>query len=161
MKQRIEGIKCIVAILTAPFRGGSVGAAEGAKLISAIDKARRKRYPLIIYSHGTAGIRIQEGTHGVIQMPPRNHCHRRYMRAGGTLSRPLRYQTVSADRLQVSWAAPTINSQCVLPTSALPGLLLLKTLPAWMFPPITIIAIKPFHAGISKVFGIGATPVRT
>ena len=28
---RIEGIKCIVAILTAPFRGGSVGAAEGAK----------------------------------------------------------------------------------------------------------------------------------
>ncbi len=80
---RIEGIKCIVAILTAPFRGGSVGAAEGAKLISAIDKARRKRYPLIIYSHGTAGIRIQEGTHGVIQMPRVTIAIRRYMRAGG------------------------------------------------------------------------------
>lgn len=80
---RIDGIKSIVAVLTAPFRGGSVGAAEGSKLISAIDRARRKRYPLIIYSHGTAGIRIQEGTHGVIQMPRVTIAIRRYIRAGG------------------------------------------------------------------------------
>ncbi len=80
---RIDDMKCVVAILAAPFRGGSVGAAEGAKLISAIDRARRKRYPLIIYSHGTAGIRIQEGTHGVIQMPRVTIAIRRYLRAGG------------------------------------------------------------------------------
>lgn len=80
---RIDGIKCVVATLVAPFRGGSIGAAEGAKLISAIDRARRKRYPLIIYSHGTAGIRIQEGTHGVIQMPRVTVAIRKYIRAGG------------------------------------------------------------------------------
>ncbi len=80
---RIDNIKNVVAVLVAPFRGGSVGAAEGAKLISAIDRARRKRYPLIIYSHGTAGIRIQEGTHGVIQMPRVTIAIRRYIRAGG------------------------------------------------------------------------------
>ncbi len=80
---RIDGIKSVVAVLTGPFRGGSVGAAEGAKLISAVDRARRKRFPFIIYSHGTAGIRIQEGTHGVIQMPRVTVAIRRYVRSGG------------------------------------------------------------------------------
>ncbi len=80
---RLDDVKSVVAVLVGPFRGGSVGAAEGEKLISAIDRARRKRYPLIIYSHGTAGIRIQEGTHGVIQMPRVTVAIRRYVRAGG------------------------------------------------------------------------------
>lgn len=83
LEARVDGIKTVIAILVGSYRGGSVGAAEGAKLISAIDRARRKRYPLIIYSHGTAGIRIQEGTHGVIQMPRVTIAIRRYMRAGG------------------------------------------------------------------------------
>lgn len=80
---RVDGIKTIGIILTGPFRGGSVGAAEGAKLIDAIERARRKKYPLILYSHGTAGIRIQEGTHGVIQMPRVTIAVRRYIEQGG------------------------------------------------------------------------------
>lgn len=43
----------------------------------------KKRYPLLAYVHGTAGIRIQEGTHGVIQMPRCTVAVRRYINAGG------------------------------------------------------------------------------
>ncbi len=80
---RIDGIQCVVAILVGSFRGGSVGVAEGSKFVAAADRARRKRYPFIVYCHGTAGIRIQEGTHGVIQMPRCTVAVRRYIESGG------------------------------------------------------------------------------
>ena len=80
---RIEGIQCVVAVLVGSFRGGSVGVAEGSKFVAAAERARRKRYPFIVYSHGTAGIRIQEGTHGVIQMPRCTVAVRRYIESGG------------------------------------------------------------------------------
>lgn len=60
-----------------------MGAAEGAKFVAAAERARRKRFPFIVYCHGTAGIRIQEGTHGVIQMPRCTVAVRRYVEAGG------------------------------------------------------------------------------
>ncbi|HWR03855.1 MAG TPA: acetyl-CoA carboxylase carboxyl transferase subunit alpha/beta [Humidesulfovibrio sp.] len=80
---RLEGIATVVAVLASPFRGGTVGAAEGEKLIRAAERARIKRMPFILYSHGTAGIRIQEGTCGVIQMPRVTMAVRRYIDAGG------------------------------------------------------------------------------
>ena len=45
--------------------------------------AAKKRYPFLAYVHGTAGIRIQEGTHGVIQMPRCTVAVRRYIESGG------------------------------------------------------------------------------
>jgi len=80
---RINGIKLIVALLAAPFRGGSVGAAEGTKFVAAAERAHKKRMPFLAYVHGTAGIRIHEGTHGVIQMPRCTVAVRRYIEAGG------------------------------------------------------------------------------
>ena len=80
---RIDGIQCVVAVLAGSFRGGSVGVAEGSKFVAAAERARRKRYPFIVYCHGTAGIRIQEGTHGVIQMPRCTVAVRRYIESGG------------------------------------------------------------------------------
>ncbi|WP_243546797.1 acetyl-CoA carboxylase carboxyl transferase subunit alpha/beta [Pseudodesulfovibrio tunisiensis] len=79
----IDDIKSVVAVLCAPFRGGTVGAAEGEKFIRAAERAARKRYPFIAYVHGTAGIRIQEGVNGVIQMPRCTLAVRRYIDAGG------------------------------------------------------------------------------
>ncbi|GFK95696.1 Acetyl-coenzyme A carboxylase carboxyl transferase subunit beta [Fundidesulfovibrio magnetotacticus] len=79
----IEGIKVVVGLLAAPFRGGTVGAAEGEKFIRALSRARKKHYPFLAYVHGTAGIRIQEGTNGVIQMPRVTMAVRRYIEAGG------------------------------------------------------------------------------
>ncbi|QJB57509.1 acetyl-CoA carboxylase carboxyl transferase subunit alpha/beta [Pseudodesulfovibrio sp. zrk46] len=79
----IEDVEAVVAVLCAPFRGGSVGAAEGEKFIRAAERAGRKRQPFIAYVHGTAGIRIQEGVNGVIQMPRCTIAVRRYIDAGG------------------------------------------------------------------------------
>ncbi len=80
---RIDGVKLVVALFLAPFRGGTVGAAEGEKFIRAASRARKKHYPFLAYVHGTAGIRIQEGTNGVIQMPRCTLAVRRYIEAGG------------------------------------------------------------------------------
>ncbi len=80
---RIDNIKLVVAILMGTFRGGSFGAAEGYKFVEAAQRAYKNRYPFLAYVHGTAGIRIQEGTHGVIQMPRCTIAVRRYMENGG------------------------------------------------------------------------------
>lgn len=80
---RIDDIRMVVAMLMGTFRGGSVGAAEGYKFVEAAQRAAKKRYPFLAYVHGTAGIRIQEGTHGVIQMPRCTVAVRRYIEAGG------------------------------------------------------------------------------
>ncbi len=80
---RIDGIKTVVAVLVGGFRGGSVGAAEGNKFAAAAERAMRKRYPFLAYVHGTAGIRIQEGTNGLIQMPRCTVAVRKYIEAGG------------------------------------------------------------------------------
>ncbi len=80
---RINDTKLVVAMFMGAFRGGSVGAAEGEKFIRAAERARRKKCPFLAYVHGTAGIRIQEGTNGVIQMPRCTMAVRRYIDAGG------------------------------------------------------------------------------
>lgn len=80
---RIDNVKVVVAMLVAPFRGGTVGAAEGEKFIQAAERAKKKRFPFLAYVHGTAGIRIQEGVNGVIQMPRCTMAVRRYIDAGG------------------------------------------------------------------------------
>ena len=78
---KLDGTKMIVALFAGTFRGGSVGSAEGTKFVEAAELAMKKRYPLLAYVHGTAGIRIQEGTHGVIQMPRCTVAVRRYINA--------------------------------------------------------------------------------
>ncbi len=80
---KIDGIDLVCATLISPFRGGSVGAAEGNKFTEAAERAERKRVPFLAYVHGTAGIRIQEGTNGVMQMPRCTIAVRRYIDAGG------------------------------------------------------------------------------
>lgn len=80
---RIDGVRVVVAMLCGGFRGGSVGSAEGEKFIRAADRARTKHYPFLAYVHGTAGIRIQEGVNGVIQMPRCTMAVRRYIDEGG------------------------------------------------------------------------------
>ncbi|MDD3312868.1 carboxyl transferase domain-containing protein [Pseudodesulfovibrio sp.] len=79
----LEGIRLTCATLVANFRGGSVGAAEGEKFIRALELAQTKHQPFLAYVHGTAGIRIQEGVNGLIQMPRCTMAVRRYIEEGG------------------------------------------------------------------------------
>ena len=79
----LEGIRVTCATLVANFRGGSVGAAEGEKFIRALELAQTKHQPFLAYIHGTAGIRIQEGVNGLIQMPRVTMAVRKYIEEGG------------------------------------------------------------------------------
>jgi acetyl-CoA carboxylase carboxyl transferase subunit beta len=80
---RVKGIELVVAMLFSNFRQGTVGAAEGHKFVLACERARTMRRPLLSYVHATGGIRIQEGTIGVVQMPRCTVAVRRYVKAGG------------------------------------------------------------------------------
>ncbi|MGB5231599.1 MAG: carboxyl transferase domain-containing protein [Desulfoprunum sp.] len=80
---QVNGIKIIVAMLYSDFRNGTVGSAEGEKFVQACQLAKRKKRPFLAYIHTTGGIRIQEGTLGVIQMPKCTMAVREYIDAGG------------------------------------------------------------------------------
>jgi len=80
---RIMDIELVVTMLYSNFRNGTVGAAEGEKFVQACEMAKRKKRPLLAYVHTTGGIRIQEGTLGVIQMPKCTMAVREYIDAGG------------------------------------------------------------------------------
>ncbi len=80
---KVLGVDIVTAMLYSDFRNGTVGAAEGEKIVQACEAAKLKRKPLLFYVHTTGGIRIQEGTLGVIQMPKCTMAVREYIDAGG------------------------------------------------------------------------------
>jgi acetyl-CoA carboxylase carboxyl transferase subunit beta len=79
----VDDIKIVVSMLYSDFRNGTVGAAEGEKFVQACSLAKRKKRPLLSYIHTTGGIRIQEGTLGVVQMPKCTMAVREYIDSGG------------------------------------------------------------------------------
>jgi len=80
---KISGINIVTSMLYSDFRNGTVGSAEGEKFVQACEIAKRKKRPLLAYVHTTGGIRIQEGTLGVVQMPKCTMAVREYIDAGG------------------------------------------------------------------------------
>lgn len=80
---QVNGIQLVTTMLYSDFRNGTVGSAEGEKFVQACAVAKRKKRPLLAYIHTTGGIRIQEGTLGVTQMPKCTMAVREYIDAGG------------------------------------------------------------------------------
>ncbi len=80
---KVNELQIVVTMLYSDFRNGTVGSAEGEKFVQACDLAKRKKRPLLAYIHTTGGIRIQEGTLGVTQMPKCTMAVREYIDAGG------------------------------------------------------------------------------
>ncbi len=80
---KIGGLSVVVVMLVADFRQGTVGVAEGEKFIRAIELAKISRKPFIALVHTTGGIRIHEGTMGVVQMPRCTMAVRDYVDSGG------------------------------------------------------------------------------
>jgi len=80
---RVMDVQLVVSMLIADFRNGTVGTAEGEKFVQACEIAKRKKRPLLAYVHTTGGIRIQEGTLGVTQMPKCTMAVREYIDSGG------------------------------------------------------------------------------
>ncbi len=79
----VNGLQIVTSMLYSDFRNGTVGSAEGEKFVQACKLAKRKKRPLLAYIHTSGGIRIQEGTLGVIQMPKCTMAVREYIDAGG------------------------------------------------------------------------------
>jgi len=79
----VMGVDLVVSMLYSDFRNGTVGAAEGEKFVQACEMAKLQRKPLLAYVHTTGGIRIQEGTMGVVQMPKCTMAVRDYVDSGG------------------------------------------------------------------------------
>jgi len=79
----VMGVDLVVAMLYSDFRNGTVGSAEGEKFVRACEAAKLKRRPLLAYVHTTGGIRIHEGTLGVVQMPKCTMAVREYIDFGG------------------------------------------------------------------------------
>ncbi len=79
----VDGIQIVTSMLYSDFRNGTVGSAEGEKFVKACKIAKRQKKPLLAYVHTTSGIRIQEGTLGVVQMPKCTMAVREYIDAGG------------------------------------------------------------------------------
>ncbi|MGL1931055.1 MAG: acetyl-CoA carboxylase carboxyl transferase subunit alpha/beta [Desulfotalea sp.] len=80
---KVNGINIVVCMLYSDFRNGTFGSAEGEKFAQACAIAKRQKKPLMAYVHTTGGIRIQEGTLGVSQMPKCTMAVREYIDAGG------------------------------------------------------------------------------
>jgi len=80
---QVKEVDIVVSMLYSDFRNGTVGSTEGEKFVRACEKARLKRRPLLAYVHTTGGIRIQEGTLGVVQMPKCTMAVREYIDSGG------------------------------------------------------------------------------
>ncbi|MBU0728401.1 MAG: acetyl-CoA carboxylase carboxyl transferase subunit alpha/beta [Proteobacteria bacterium] len=80
---QVMGVDLVVALLYSNFRNGTVGAAEGEKFVLACESAKIRRRPLLAYVHTTGGIRIHEGTLGVVQMPKCTMAVREYIDNGG------------------------------------------------------------------------------
>jgi acetyl-CoA carboxylase carboxyl transferase subunit beta len=80
---QVKEVEVVVSMLYSDFRNGTVGSTEGEKFVRACEKAQLKRRPLLAYVHTTGGIRIQEGTLGVVQMPKCTMAVREYIDSGG------------------------------------------------------------------------------
>mgnify|MGYP001558419846 CR=1 FL=1 len=64
---KINGIPVVVACMDFSFIGGSMGSVVGEKVARAIDRALKKRLPLVIIS-ATGGARMMEAAYSLMQM---------------------------------------------------------------------------------------------
>jgi acetyl-CoA carboxylase carboxyl transferase subunit beta len=64
---KIDGYSVIMAVMDFSFMGGSMGSVVGEKIVRAVERAIKKKYPLIIIS-SSGGARMQEGILSLMQM---------------------------------------------------------------------------------------------
>jgi acetyl-CoA carboxylase carboxyl transferase subunit beta len=63
----IKGKPCAVAVMDSRFRMGSMGSVVGEKITRAIENAREKKIPVIVFA-ASGGARMQEGILSLMQM---------------------------------------------------------------------------------------------
>lgn len=88
----IKGHPVVLAAMDGRFIMGSMGSVVGEKITRAIENARIKRYPLIIFA-ASGGARMQEGMLSLMQMAKTSAAIERFHRAGGLFISVLTHPT--------------------------------------------------------------------
>ncbi|MBE3594120.1 MAG: acetyl-CoA carboxylase carboxyltransferase subunit beta [Candidatus Carbobacillus altaicus] len=78
----IKGYPVVMAVMDSRFIMGSMGSVVGEKIARAIENARIKHYPLIIFS-ASGGARMQEGILSLMQMAKTSAALARFEASGG------------------------------------------------------------------------------
>lgn len=78
----IGGVPVVVAVMSFDFFSGSMGSVVGEKITRAIEAARNKRLPLVIFST-SGGARMQEGIFSLMQMAKTSAALARFSEEGG------------------------------------------------------------------------------
>lgn len=80
------------AVMDASFRMGSMGSVVGEKIARAIENARKKSIPFIIFT-ASGGARMQEGVLSLMQMAKTSIAIERFSSAGGLMISVMTYPT--------------------------------------------------------------------
>ncbi|HHY09953.1 MAG TPA: acetyl-CoA carboxylase carboxyl transferase subunit beta, partial [Firmicutes bacterium] len=78
----IQKNPCVLGIIDFSFMGGSMGAVVGEQLARGFEKAVRERLPVVLFSGGGGGARMQEGIFSLMQMAKTAQAAGRHHRAG-------------------------------------------------------------------------------
>lgn len=78
---RIEGHRCVLAVMDANFFMGSMSSAVGEKITRAVEHAARKKLPVIIFCT-SGGARMQEGILSLMQMAKTSAALNRHRESG-------------------------------------------------------------------------------
>lgn len=78
----IDGVRVAIGVLDTSFLMGSMGAVVGEKLARLIERAARRKCPLIVFS-ASGGARMQEGIISLMQMAKTSAAIERFSAAGG------------------------------------------------------------------------------
>lgn len=87
---KINSLPCVICVMDSHFMMGSMGSVVGEKITRAIERAIKKRLPIIIFTT-SGGARMQEGIFSLMQMAKVSGALRKHHEAG------LLYVTVLTD----------------------------------------------------------------
>lgn len=88
----INGIQTAIAVMDPRFRMGSMGSAVGEKITRAIEKAKEKQIPFIIFT-ASGGARMQEGVLSLMQMAKTSVALKSFSESGGLFISVMTYPT--------------------------------------------------------------------
>jgi acetyl-CoA carboxylase carboxyl transferase subunit beta len=80
----IGGFPVVIAVMDASFRMGSMGSVVGEKITRAIEKAKKKNIPFIIFT-ASGGARMQEGVLSLMQMAKTSAALKLFSDEGGLI----------------------------------------------------------------------------
>ncbi|AST92837.1 MULTISPECIES: acetyl-CoA carboxylase, carboxyltransferase subunit beta [Sutcliffiella] len=81
---KINDFPLVIAVMDSTFRMGSMGSVVGEKITRAIERAKEKKYPFVIFT-ASGGARMQEGVLSLMQMAKTSSALKLFSQEGGLI----------------------------------------------------------------------------